>query len=672
MALLGREFFRFSYDARSFAVLAGIAAIYFVAGKLGLLLAFVNVSASAVWPPTGIAIAAFLLFGLRIWPSIFAGAFFVNASTAGSLLTSLAIALGNTLEGAAAALLVTAFAEGRNVFARASNIFKFVVIAALTAPVSASIGVTSLALGGFADWEAYRPVWFTWWLGDVTGALLITPLILLWSKEFRIRLGYKRKAEALAFFAVIIITSVLIFIWLSRAYNENYPIGFVAIPLLMWAAFRFGQRGTISASFIIAVIALWGTLNGYGPFARGDPNESLILLQAFMAIVTVTALAVSAVVKEHHHNEESAKALLESIGDGIVATDRENKIIAANKAFENLIGWGESTVVGKKITDILPMNSLEHSEKRLLSTPERPSSLATQRSEKITAIHALVRRDGSKFPAAITAAPIEIGGSIVGAIKVIRDVSKEQEVDKAKSEFIALASHQLRTPLTIMGWYIETLLKKRGTVDAEEEKIYLEQAFRANRRMAALTDTLLNISRVEAGTFTADPSAINIADLAQATLDEFAHDIAERNLTVEKYFEPNAPSLYTDPNLIRIIFTNILSNAIKYTPHSGKMRVEISYDAGQGAICIQIADTGYGIPARQQGEVFTKLFRADNIKEIDTNGTGLGLYLVKSIVEYCGGTIWFTSQEGQGSTFFVTLPIAGMKSKGGAEAQRIP
>src|SRR5882724_1314527 len=162
----------------------GLALIYFVAGKLALQLALLNASASAVWPCTGIALAALLLFGYRVGPAIFAGAFLVNFTTAGTALTSLGIASGNTLEALAGCYLVTRFADGRNAFERSQNIFRFVLFAGIiSAAISASIGTATLVMGGLADWPHYSSIWLTWWLGDGFGAVIVTPLILLWCES---------------------------------------------------------------------------------------------------------------------------------------------------------------------------------------------------------------------------------------------------------------------------------------------------------------------------------------------------------------------------------------------------------------------------------------------------------------------------------------------------------
>src|SRR5947209_12176278 len=169
-----------------------LTAVYFVAGKLGLRLAFVHVSATTVWPPTGIAIAAFLILGLRAWPAILVGAFLVNLTTAGSVATSIGLGIGNTLEGVVGAYLVNRFANGRLAFDRARDIFALVGLAAVgSTTISATVGVTTLSLAGFAEWAHFGPIWSTWWLGDVVGAIVVTPVVLLWSE--RLAMGWSRR-----------------------------------------------------------------------------------------------------------------------------------------------------------------------------------------------------------------------------------------------------------------------------------------------------------------------------------------------------------------------------------------------------------------------------------------------------------------------------------------------
>lgn len=289
------------------ATMAVLAVVYFVAGKLGLSLAFVHPSSTAVWPPAGIALAAFLIFGYRVWPAILLGAFLVNLTTAGSLATSAAIACGNTLEGLLGAYLVKRFANGIKAFDRAQDTLKFAILAAmLSTTVSATLGVGSLSLAGFASWTSFRSIWTTWWLGDAVGDVLIAPVLILWCSSGRMRWTVARSVELAALVIGLVMAGQMVFGRLFFSAPSNYPLEYLCIPFLIWAAFRFSQRETATATLVLAGIALWGTLRGFGPFVRATANESLLLLQAFMGIVAVMSVALGAVLAERRRAEELA------------------------------------------------------------------------------------------------------------------------------------------------------------------------------------------------------------------------------------------------------------------------------------------------------------------------------------------------------------------------------
>jgi signal transduction histidine kinase len=297
---------------------AVLALVYFVAGKLALKLAFLHASASPVWPPTGIALAALLLLGYRAWPAIFIGAFLVNATTVGSIATSLGIATGNTLEALCGAWLVNHFAGGLHVFDRPQNVFKFAGAAILSTIVSPTFGLTSLALGGFADWANYGTIWMTWWLGDFAGALVVAALILLWSTAPPRRWTRRDAVEVgVLLFLLFAVTEAVFGGWISVS-ARNYPISFICGPIVIWTAFRFTQRETATGIFLLSAIAIWGTLHGFGPFSMQTENQSLITLQAWTAVLTITAMALSSAMAEHRR----AQATLEQQKSAVEAANR--------------------------------------------------------------------------------------------------------------------------------------------------------------------------------------------------------------------------------------------------------------------------------------------------------------------------------------------------------------
>jgi signal transduction histidine kinase/ActR/RegA family two-component response regulator len=292
---------------RQFLLIAALIAIYFLAGRFGLyFFGLLHPSASAVWPPTGVAIAALLLFGYRVWPAIFIGAFLVNVTTAGSIASSLGVALGNTLEGIVAVYLVNRFARGRDTFVRATDILKFMGLAALLSTIlSASIGVASLTLGGYAAASEFGSIWFTWWLGDAAGAILVTPLVVLWYTNRAWNWTPRQTVEAALMLLSVIIVGLVIFVHPVLA---SYPLAFLCIPPLVWAALRFGQREVATAVVILSLTATAATATGHGSFVMQTPNESLLVLQAFMALIAMTALPMAALTVERTALLEAERA----------------------------------------------------------------------------------------------------------------------------------------------------------------------------------------------------------------------------------------------------------------------------------------------------------------------------------------------------------------------------
>jgi diguanylate cyclase (GGDEF)-like protein len=295
---------------RRLGLLIGLAVAYFVAGKLGLRLAFVNASVTSVWPPTGIALAAFILLGYDVWPAILLSAFLVNLTTAGTVPTSLGIAVGNTLEGLLGAYLVNRFARGRRVFDRAQEVFAFTLLAAVVSTAaSATLGVITISLAGLARWADFGSIWTTWWVGDAVGDLVVAPVVLLWAVAPRVRWNRVQRIEAAALLLWVIVIGLAVFGGLFPSRVKNYPLEFLSLPFLVWAAFRFGQREAATAVAVLSGIAVWGTRHGFGPFVRATQNESLLLLAAFMGVTSVMTLALAALVAERKQVEERLRQL---------------------------------------------------------------------------------------------------------------------------------------------------------------------------------------------------------------------------------------------------------------------------------------------------------------------------------------------------------------------------
>lgn len=316
-----------------------LAGAYFIAGKLGLELAHIHASVSPLWPATGIALAALLLWSIDLWPAIFLGAFLVNltvtqeASAGIRILQAVGIAGGNTLEAVAGAWLVVRFAHGCKAFLRASDVFRYMFLAGfLATAVSATIGTLTLALCGLIDQQVFTTAWLTWWMGDMAGAVLIGPLILIWVANPTVRFGINRAIEALLLLISLLVVSALNFSDMFAMGERHYPLAFLFFPLLAWAAVRFEARGAVAFVSVICCLAINGTLHRLGTFAVVGPNGSLLMLQMFICVAALSALVLAAAVAERKTAQAEVSKLIQELEKRV--QDRTAQLEGINKELE--------------------------------------------------------------------------------------------------------------------------------------------------------------------------------------------------------------------------------------------------------------------------------------------------------------------------------------------------
>jgi diguanylate cyclase (GGDEF)-like protein/PAS domain S-box-containing protein len=412
---------------RLLGAIAALAIVYVVVGKLGLMLAFLHASASPVWPTTGLALAAFLMLGHRVWPGIFAGAFLVNLTTVGTASTSLGIATGNTLEGLVGAWLVERFAGGDRAFDRTLDVFKFAALAGMASTtLSATIGVTSLSLGGFAPWATYPSIWLTWWLGDVVGDLVAGPLLILWWVRPLPKWRGRRSLEAALLLASLLGVGLLIFGGWLPAGLENSPLEFLCLPFVLWAAFRFTPREAATATALISGIAIWGALHGRGPFVRASPNESLLLLQAFVGVTGVTTLAIAAAVAARRAAEDAFSriaAIVASSEDAIISKSLEGRITSWNAGAERLYGHTLGEARGQSVSLLIPRDFPD----------EMPDILERVRGGETIEPYETVRvaKDGRRLEVSLQVSPIRgSAGRISGVSTIARDITARKRAER--------------------------------------------------------------------------------------------------------------------------------------------------------------------------------------------------------------------------------------------------
>jgi len=398
-------------------------------------------------------------------------------------------------------------------------------------------------------------------------------------------------------------------------------------------------------------------------------DEIGVLTDSFNKMINSLRIKQAKLLDAQKKESEARKKLeviMHSMGDGVFVTDIKKRIILFNEVAERMTGWRFNEVEGKFCADVFKMTDKDGQTDICKTDCPLDKVFKTGKIVPLKNDVCLTSKDGRKIPVADSSAPFRDNkGEIIGGVTIFRDVTREKEIDRAKTELISLASHQLRTPLSTVNWYTEMLLSANGSkLLNKKQREYLKEVYRGSQRMVSLVNALLNVSRIEMGTLAIKPSPTDIIKLAKSNLSNFELQIKRKKIKIEKHYD-KLGDINVDPNLTSVVFQNLLSNAVKYTPTGGKICLSII--KRKSDILISVADTGYGIPKNQQSKIFTKLFRADNIKEKDTEGTGLGLYIVKSIIDQSGGKIWFESEENKGTTFYISLPLSGMKERKGTK-----
>lgn len=355
------------------------------------------------------------------------------------------------------------------------------------------------------------------------------------------------------------------------------------------------------------------------------------------------------------------EAMLASIGEGIIATDHRGEVTMANAAAEAMLGYAGKELVGTSFDDV----GLVDEKGNAVPRSERPIFRALKTGRRVTvtptdALWSYVRKDAQPVPISITAAPIVLRGKTVGSIEVFRDIRKEVEQERMLQDFISIASHQLRSPLTGIYWILERVLKDESL--SSQGRRNLNDVYLLTRNLNELVSLMLNASRIDAGKI---PLAVEEIDVVQAAKGHLAgyQPLCERKkIRCRLDRRPGALKVRTVSSLFSLIMQALLSNAIDYTTAGGEVRVRI--EKARGRFVLTVRDTGIGIPERDHARVFQKFFRGGNAVLMKPGGTGLGLYSVRRAAELLGGDVRFESKEGEGAAFFVSLPLSTRISRG--------
>ena len=658
-----------------------VAAAYYGAARLGLLMQLPGTNASPVWPPSGIGLAAVLLLGLRVWPGILIGAFLANLLTlpytVPGCLASLGICVGNTLEPVCGLVLLRRLVPVGDPFERTPDVFRFFAIAAGACAVAATNGAASLWLTGIIPSKIYGSVWLTWWLGDLSGMLILAPAIVRWSNAPQLGMPSARLLELAALFAAIIAVSEMLFGgWFKSEVLHSLPYVYI-VPYLIWSAFRFGQRETSLASVLVSVIAIWHTWSmmsatdavradaaSLGPFMGGtlSANDTLLLLQIFISAVALTAETLASAVAGQRRDaavlresEQRFRTIFEQAAVGVAMIETATgRFLRLNQRYCDIVGYTADEMTGttfQAIThpeDLQP--DLEHMAQLVAGTIREFSLEKRYR-----------RKDGGIVRVNLTvSATWHPDAKPEHHIAIVEDITERKRAEQAIQQYAAdlersnrdldqfaySASHDLKSPLRAIDNLAQWIAEDAGALLPAPTRADLELMQQRIKRMERLLDDLLAYSRVGRGA----SHKLETVETGALVREVLALLCPPETFTVE--VRP-LPTLTTHRAPLEQVFRNLIGNAIKHHDRRDG-RVEVSSRDAGAFVELTIRDDGPGIPPEFHAQVFLMF---QTLKPRDqVEGSGMGLALVKKIVENQRGQITLESAIGQGATFRFSWP----------------
>jgi len=679
-----------------------VAVVYFAGAELGLSLASLHTNVTAVWPPTGIAIASLLIFGRRVWPGIFVGALAANLMTAIPVLSSFGIATGNTFEAIVAYWLLQRSQRWKGSFESVGDVLRFVVYAAVLAPmVSATIGSLSVCFGDPGQWAKFTSLWLTWWTGDGFGALIVSPLLLAWSLPGKTT--SRDLPEITSLFLLLIIVALIIFGGWFPGPVKTYPLAYLCLPCLLWAALKFDQRVVTTAIVVMAGVALWGARHGYGSFVQSSANVSLLLLISFVGTSTLMTLVVAAVTSERKKAEEDKSKL----GSALELHRQRIEDIVAHVPGVVWEAWGKPDEANQRIDFVSSYveTMLGYSQQEWLSTPNFWLSIVhpddrERAAREAAAIFASgkggtsrfrwMHRDGREIwveghsivvcdesgPIGMRGVTMDITAAVEAEIERAELLEREsqaraeaEEASRLKEEFLATVSHELRTPLNaVVGW---SRLLRTGQLDADGVAHAVEVIERNAAAQRQIIEDLLDVSRIITGKLRINTQPIDVLLIVHAAIDAVRPAAEAKQIDIRTHID--APDLIVRADMERMqqVFWNLLSNAVKFTPAVGV--IDVYLERHDSAAEIRIEDSGPGVPAEFLPRIFERFSQADGSSTRKHGGLGLGLAIVRHLVELHGGTVSARNRStGSGAVLTVRLPaMAEVSHKKAQKIQKV-
>ena len=567
------------HSCRYFLAVGAIALTYYWASQFAISTLTLSSEIYPIWPAAGIAQAALLVFGRQLWPGIAIGGFLLSMSVpSANIATALISAAARTLQAWTGTYLLQRLNFSPRL-GRLKDVLAIVGLAALGSTlINSTIGSIVVCLTDLSRWSNFRTIWGTWWVGDATGILLVAPLLLTWQQLPKVSTHRKKIAER-AIWLLLLAVGWLVFCSRTRAAYARYPLEYLPFPLVVWAAFRFGQRYTVLSNFVLCGFAIWGIARGSGPFLKHASSipQALLSLQAFIAVIAVTGLVLAATVAERHQAEASLRSSEERFSKAFhaspvgisICTLTDGCFLDANESFLRSLGWLRHEFIGRTARDLgMWVNSED--EPRLAQILQAQNSISNQEIK--------IRTKAGEVRDWLLSEELIDLGSTECVLIMTSDITERlrseefrraalvaEAANRSKSIFLANMSHELRTPLNHIIGFSQTLQDEARDLGAEELIDELKIINSSGLDLLTLIEGILDLTNIEAGdielrleTFT----ILNVVEQVVATIKPIAE---RKNNILEIQCPKDISSMRTDKTKLRQSLVNLLSNASKFT-----------------------------------------------------------------------------------------------------------
>ena len=671
-----------------------LTALYFLGGLLGKEASFFSGTVALVWPPSGIALAAILLFGYRFWPGIAVGAVLFSTLDGVPLgFFTLGTAVGNTIGALVCALLLKRLVNFQNGLTRTRDAVGYIVLACvLGTTVNAMFNVVSLVYAGQATWDQMFPLTLAWWIPNALAVLVVTPAIITWSTPTAGRRRFLHVAEAVLCAAGLVGGTLISFnTWFVYGLQE-YPLAYLPYPFLVWLALRFGPRGATTGTLLVAALAIYSLVQGRGPFVTGREADSLRLIGSYIGIIAVSNLLLAAAASERRkaqaemaENEKRLRTIVADQEDMICRFGPDGTITFVNPAYcafygkpaEELIGTNfykdlvkaEARTMEQDVKDLPAEKPILNFDRKAEAADGhvewqqynlRPLTRETTGEKEFQAvIQNITPRKRAELALQDAKAELEKANIQLQAAAADARTAAEQanRANTAKSEFLANMSHEIRTPLGGILGMVELLGQTR--LDRRQREFTAAAAESANALLHVIND-VLDFSKIEAGKMTIAREDFSVRNIVDSVLENAGSREPSKKLSLAAVINREIPHrLVGDPIRLRQVLLNLVGNAVKFTP-KGEVVVRVLpllHAAGKIKLRFEVTDTGIGLDRDQTKKLFQPFVQADTSSSRKFGGTGLGLAISRKIVELMEGRIGVHSSPGVGSTFWFELPF---------------